>query len=73
MVVKVVAEQNIKEMQVEVVDNLTLINRVRELEDEVKGLKLNKDEVNKTLDLHESELINLATRYLRQTRVEGLQ
>ena len=62
----------IKEMQVEVVDNLTLINRVRELEDKVKGLKLNKDEVNKTLDLHESELINLATRYLRQTRVEGL-
>ena len=48
MVVKVVAEQMIKE----VVDNLTLINRVRELEDEVKGLKLNKDEVNKTLDLH---------------------
>ena len=57
----------------EVVDNLKLINRVRELEDEVKGLKLNKDEVNKTLDLHESELINLATQYLRQTRVEGLQ
>ena len=51
-VIKVVAEQMIKEMQVEVVDNLTLINRVRELEDEVKGLKLNKDEVNKTLDLH---------------------
>ena len=52
MVVKVVADQMIKEMQVEVVDNLKLINRVRELEDEVKGLKLNKDEVNKTLDLH---------------------
>ena len=44
----------------EVVDNLTLINRVRALEDELNGLKLNKDEVNKTLDLHESEIINHA-------------
>ena len=35
-----------KEMQEEVIDNLTLINRVRVLEDELNSLKLNKDEVN---------------------------
>ena len=41
-------------MQEEVMDKLTLINRIRALEDEVKGLKLNQGEVNKALDLQES-------------------
>ena len=60
-VIKVVAEHMIKEMPVDVIDKLTLINRVHALEDEVKGLKFNKDEVNKALDLQESEIINHAT------------
>ena len=45
-VVKVIAEDRIKEMQEEVMDKLTLINRVRALEDEVKGLEFNQGEVN---------------------------
>ena len=45
-VIKVVAEQTIREMQEEVIDNLTPVNRVHVLEDELNSLKLNKDEVN---------------------------
>ena len=35
---------------------------MRALEDEVKGLKISQDEVNKALDLQESEIINHATQ-----------
>ena len=44
--IKVVAEQMMREMQEEVFDDLTLVNRVRVLEDELNSLKLNKAEVN---------------------------
>ena len=48
-------------MNEEVVDMLQLLNRVRVLESEQQNLKYRQDEVNKTLDLHEVELVNQAT------------
>ena len=59
--IKVVAEERMKEMNEEVVDMLALVNRVRVLENEQNNLKFQQSEVNKALDLHEGELINQAT------------
>ena len=48
-------------MDEEVVDLLALVNRVRVSENEHNNLKFQQSEVNKTLYLHEGELINHAT------------
>ena len=61
MVIKTVAEDKLKEMNMEVVDMLELLNRVRKLESQQQKLNFCQVEVNKTLDLHEVELINQAT------------
>ena len=60
-VIKVVAEERMKEMNEEVVDMLALVNRVCVLENKQNNLKFQQSEVNKALDLHEGELINHAT------------
>ena len=52
------------------VSQLTLLNKVYLLEEEVKGLKFKQGEVNNALDLHEGEIINHATHTFTQQKDE---
>ena len=71
-VIKTVAAEKLRDMDVEVVDMLQLLNRVRLLENEHGNLKYRQGEVNNALDLHEVELVNNATNTFidRQNEVD---
>ena len=52
---------------------LALLNRVHKLESKQEKLNFHKNEVNKTLDLHEGELINQATNTIYSSAKRGGQ
>ena len=61
-VIKIVATERLREMEVEVADMLQLLNRVWLLENKQGSLKYCQGEVNNNaLDLHEVELVDNAT------------
>ena len=59
--IKIVATERLRDLDVEVVDMLQLLNRVKLLENEQGNLKYHQNEVNNALDLQEVELVNNAT------------
>ena len=72
-VIKIVATERLREMEVEVADMLQLLNRVWLLENEQGSLKYCQGEVNNNaLDLHEVELVDNATNTFidRQNEVD---
>ena len=70
--IKIVAMERLRDLDVEVVDMLQLLNRVKLLENEKGNLKYHQGEVNNALDLHEVELVNNATNTFldRQNEVD---